>query len=77
MNDTALLRGEDRLQATLSARLSGSIEVPGDKSMSHRALILGALAEGETRIENDAVAVSYPAFWQDLARAAEGGMIRA
>lgn len=30
--------------------LIGEIEVPGDKSMSHRALILGGMAEGETRI---------------------------
>ncbi len=30
--------------------LSGVAEVPGDKSISHRALILGALALGETRI---------------------------
>jgi 3-phosphoshikimate 1-carboxyvinyltransferase len=27
------------------------VRAPGDKSISHRALILGALAEGETRIE--------------------------
>ncbi|HET7817215.1 MAG TPA: 3-phosphoshikimate 1-carboxyvinyltransferase [Sphingomicrobium sp.] len=33
-----------------SGPLKGEIEVPGDKSMSHRALILGGLAEGETRI---------------------------
>jgi 3-phosphoshikimate 1-carboxyvinyltransferase len=32
--------------------LRGTVEVPGDKSVSHRALILGALAEGATRIEN-------------------------
>ena len=31
-------------------KLSGRIRVPGDKSISHRALILGALAEGVTRI---------------------------
>jgi 3-phosphoshikimate 1-carboxyvinyltransferase len=31
--------------------LSGSVRVPGDKSISHRALMLGALAVGETRIE--------------------------
>lgn len=31
-------------------RLHGALEVPGDKSISHRALILGALASGETRI---------------------------
>mgnify|MGYP001320520430 CR=1 FL=1 len=30
--------------------LSGTADVPGDKSVSHRALILGALAVGETRI---------------------------
>lgn len=38
------------LSASPSARLEGEIEVPGDKSISHRALILGGLAEGETRI---------------------------
>jgi len=31
--------------------LSGSIQVPGDKSISHRALMLAALAVGESRIE--------------------------
>ncbi|MCB8874115.1 3-phosphoshikimate 1-carboxyvinyltransferase [Acidisoma silvae] len=30
--------------------LTGRIRVPGDKSISHRALMFGALAEGETRI---------------------------
>jgi len=38
------------LTASPSARLSGRIRVPGDKSISHRALILGALATGHTRI---------------------------
>jgi 3-phosphoshikimate 1-carboxyvinyltransferase len=33
-----------------SEGLSGRIRVPGDKSISHRALILGALAAGRTRI---------------------------
>jgi 3-phosphoshikimate 1-carboxyvinyltransferase len=31
--------------------LSGIMDVPGDKSISHRALMLGALAVGTTRIE--------------------------
>ena len=31
--------------------LSGSVVVPGDKSISHRALMLSALAVGESRIE--------------------------
>ena len=30
--------------------LRGKINVPGDKSISHRALMLGSLAEGETKI---------------------------
>ncbi len=37
--------------ARRSPPLSGPARVPGDKSISHRALILGALAVGETRIE--------------------------
>lgn len=32
-------------------RLSGRIRVPGDKSISHRALMLSALAVGESRVE--------------------------
>lgn len=31
--------------------LHGILQVPGDKSISHRALMLGALAEGETQIQ--------------------------
>jgi 3-phosphoshikimate 1-carboxyvinyltransferase len=38
------------LEARSSGALSGKVRVPGDKSISHRALILGALAVGETRI---------------------------
>jgi 3-phosphoshikimate 1-carboxyvinyltransferase len=38
------------LEARASQALSGRVRVPGDKSISHRALILGALAVGETRI---------------------------
>ncbi|KIC43668.1 3-phosphoshikimate 1-carboxyvinyltransferase [Ruegeria sp. ANG-S4] len=33
-----------------SGPLTGTAEVPGDKSISHRSLILGAMAVGETRI---------------------------
>jgi 3-phosphoshikimate 1-carboxyvinyltransferase len=38
------------LEARCSGALTGKVRVPGDKSISHRALILGALAVGETRI---------------------------
>lgn len=39
-----------QLCAARSGPLNGVAGIPGDKSCSHRALILGALAEGETRI---------------------------
>ncbi|HEV7353193.1 MAG TPA: 3-phosphoshikimate 1-carboxyvinyltransferase [Brevundimonas sp.] len=34
-----------------SGPLQGRVRAPGDKSMSHRAMILGAMATGETRVE--------------------------
>ncbi len=43
IGDVALVRG--------SARLRGDLRLPGDKSISHRALMLAALAEGESGIE--------------------------
>ncbi|MCB1471393.1 MAG: 3-phosphoshikimate 1-carboxyvinyltransferase [Rhodobiaceae bacterium] len=38
-------------QARAGSALVGSVRVPGDKSISHRALLLGGLARGETRVE--------------------------
>src|SRR5258708_8862827 len=38
------------LEARSGGALTGKVRVPGDKSISHRALILGALAVGETTI---------------------------
>ena len=38
------------LSAQRAAALKGTVHVPGDKSISHRALIFGALATGTTRI---------------------------
>ena len=38
------------MKALKSGPLSGTALVPGDKSISHRALIFGAMAVGETRI---------------------------
>jgi 3-phosphoshikimate 1-carboxyvinyltransferase len=54
--DTILTQSDDfadhptPLAARSSGPLTGKVRVPGDKSISHRALILGALAVGETRI---------------------------
>jgi 3-phosphoshikimate 1-carboxyvinyltransferase len=39
-----------------ASRLDGEVTVPGDKSISHRALILGALAKGRTYIGNASTA---------------------
>ncbi|PTE21758.1 3-phosphoshikimate 1-carboxyvinyltransferase [Cereibacter changlensis JA139] len=47
------MSGHGQAQPMTSRRngpLTGRAEVPGDKSISHRALILGALAVGETKI---------------------------
>jgi len=38
------------LESRASGPLSGKVRVPGDKSISHRALILGALSVGKTEI---------------------------
>jgi len=42
------------MQLTLQQvkKITGDILVPGDKSISHRSLILGSIAQGETRIYN-------------------------
>lgn len=40
-----------RLRSTRSGPLSGVARAPGDKSISHRAFLLGALAEGVTTTE--------------------------
>uniref|UniRef100_B8HMP2 3-phosphoshikimate 1-carboxyvinyltransferase n=1 Tax=Cyanothece sp. (strain PCC 7425 / ATCC 29141) TaxID=395961 RepID=B8HMP2_CYAP4 len=41
----------DRSLTPATISLRGTLSVPGDKSISHRALMLGALAEGETQIQ--------------------------
>jgi len=47
-----MTHGEARVPARAlpSSGLGGKIQVPGDKSISHRALLLGSVARGETRI---------------------------
>ena len=48
------MSGEDSalpLIARRSGPLAGTVRPPGDKSISHRALMLGALAVGETSVE--------------------------
>ncbi|MBX7149960.1 3-phosphoshikimate 1-carboxyvinyltransferase [bacterium] len=40
------------LTVTSKSNIKATITVPGDKSISHRSLIFGALAEGESRVSN-------------------------
>lgn len=42
----------DRLEITPAARIGGAAVVPGDKAISHRLAMLGAIAEGTTVIRN-------------------------
>jgi 3-phosphoshikimate 1-carboxyvinyltransferase len=48
--DTTPLTGESSRTVSRAARLRGEPRLPGDKSISHRALILSALAEGESLV---------------------------
>jgi 3-phosphoshikimate 1-carboxyvinyltransferase len=41
-----------RLTVGKATGLRGRVKVPGDKSISHRALLLGAIAQGTTRVRN-------------------------
>jgi 3-phosphoshikimate 1-carboxyvinyltransferase len=59
--------------------LTGSVRVPGDKSISHRALMLSALAVGESRIEGllegedvHATAAALRAMGADVVRGDDG-----
>ncbi|MEP6871291.1 MAG: 3-phosphoshikimate 1-carboxyvinyltransferase [Anaerolineaceae bacterium] len=47
----------------------GRIDAAGDHRIGMLGAVAGALTDGQTRIENGAVEVSYPAFWADLVRA--------
>lgn len=67
------------LSARPAAALTGTIRVPGDKSISHRSLILGALATGTTTVEgllegDDVLATAraMQAFGATVTRTGEG-----
>src|SRR5579862_9955952 len=40
-----------RYRVAPASEVHGQIQLPGDKSISHRALMLGGIAEGDTAIE--------------------------
>jgi 3-phosphoshikimate 1-carboxyvinyltransferase len=67
------------MQSRAGGPLKGTVEIPGDKSVSHRSLILGALAVGETKItgllEGDDIldtAKAMSAFGADVHRVDDG-----
>jgi 3-phosphoshikimate 1-carboxyvinyltransferase len=67
------------LALTATGALRGTVTVPGDKSISHRSLMLGALAVGETVItgllEGEdvlATAAAMRAMGADITRGADG-----
>src|SRR5215469_9313948 len=74
--------GATPLTSGTAGRLSGTCRVPGDKSLSHRALILGGLAIGRTRVtgllEGEdvlATAGAMRALGAAVTRQADGGWL--
>src|SRR5437868_12109467 len=58
----------DHLQIKPAAKISGTVSVPGDKSISHRLAMLGAIAEGTTAIHNFAASVDCQSTLECLRR---------
>lgn len=56
------------LRSSPVERLDGRVRVPGDKSVSHRALMLGAMAVGTTRIRGLLASEDVRATWTALER---------
>ena len=68
-----------RLVTAPGARVAGEIRVPGDKSISHRAALLGAIAEGVTDVHGflesadcEATLAALAALGVDIERPAPG-----
>jgi 3-phosphoshikimate 1-carboxyvinyltransferase len=46
------MTAESKQRITPAGNVRGSVRLPGDKSISHRYAMLGAIAEGTTRLDN-------------------------
>ncbi|MEO1090848.1 MAG: 3-phosphoshikimate 1-carboxyvinyltransferase [Pseudomonadota bacterium] len=57
-----------RLVSHPCGRLAGRVTLPGDKSISHRSLLLGALAVGTTRVRGLLEGEDVRATWRALER---------
>ncbi|MEI9972791.1 MAG: hypothetical protein WDO73_12450 [Ignavibacteriota bacterium] len=53
-----------------ASAISGNLSLPGDKSISHRYALIGAIAEGDTRIANYSTARTAIPLWDACARSA-------
>ena len=60
--------GVDRVEIKPASRIGGVLSVPGDKSISHRLAMLGAIAEGATTIQNFAASVDCQSTLECLRR---------
>jgi 3-phosphoshikimate 1-carboxyvinyltransferase len=58
----------DRLEIAPAVRIGGKVSVPGDKAISHRLAMLGALADGTTVIRNFAESVDCSSTLECLRR---------
>src|SRR5438874_10409309 len=58
----------DRLEIKPALRVGGVMSVPGDKSISHRLAMLGAIADGTTTIHNFAASVDCQSTLECLRR---------
>jgi 3-phosphoshikimate 1-carboxyvinyltransferase len=58
----------DRLEITPALAITGVLSVPGDKAISHRLAILGAIAEGTTVIRNFAASADCASTLECLQR---------
>jgi len=64
---------------TAARRLAGEIKVPGDKSISHRSIMLGSIAEGQTTVhgflhgeDNHATLNAFRSMGVEIGEAANG-----
>ncbi|MBW2690297.1 MAG: 3-phosphoshikimate 1-carboxyvinyltransferase [Deltaproteobacteria bacterium] len=60
MNDSSFLKRT----VTPAKSLRGEVSVPGDKSISHRSIMLGSLAEGTTRVSGFLMGEDNLATWK-------------
>ena len=71
----------EKIKVSKAGSLRGEITLPGDKSISHRAVIIGALAKGEVRIcglssgeDNQRTITAFKQMGVDITRERDGDL---